>query len=762
MTRIAPEDVIHFRFGVDPDNIRLGLSPLASVLREVFTDDEGANFTSTLLRNMGVPGLLVAPSSDDAQPSDEDVKATKSYLSAMFTGDRRGEPLVMSAPTKIEQFGFSPEQLNLRELRRIPEERVSACLGVPAIVAGLGAGLDRSTYCLPADARVWTSTGPEAIADVRAGRTVWSLVEGRLEPRRVTYAGCTGTKPLLELRTKNRTVRATGNHPFLVRVPGSMTVGANHERHPSLEWRRADQIRVGDHVVQPKALPDQGVQTLPDGEPASRELLQFMGAIIGDGTVSAVGIRMAMPPSDRCVGAYQRLALALFTKQEHQTGGNRVAQAAVARVPVVLQERERDFGFSSALEAERLTLLGLGGRAHTKRVPSWVWTLTRELRLAFLAGLVDTDGSIDKRGALTFSFCNRELTHDVRDLLVSVGIQASNVCSKTIGADCLPNPGRREQYEAWLFTASSARQVAEIPFADPLYRERVEQNATRYKSDGVDAHKAGLAEHLGFYEVKAVRELPAEPIYDLTVEGGHSFVADGVVVHNTNFVEARAAAYESNIIPAQRVFAEELDHQLLPEFEPQAQDFVTGFDRSEVSVLQEDRGNKVARLNTQVAGGWMKVSEARREVGLEVDASHEVYLRPLNLLEVPADGQPRPAQPDAETRALQRLASVWQRDGALVGELVGGNGNGKASDYPAGLESPQNFSQGPPAVFFTDGAIQVRVEAPPAPAVNVAAPRVIVDEGAIQVNVSAQGGRTTKHVLRDDQGRIEAIEEVPA
>jgi hypothetical protein len=59
----------------------------------------------------------------------------------------------MTGATKIQQFGFSPDQLLLRELRRMPEERVTAVLGIPAVVVGLGAGLERSTFTNMAEAR---------------------------------------------------------------------------------------------------------------------------------------------------------------------------------------------------------------------------------------------------------------------------------------------------------------------------------------------------------------------------------------------------------------------------------------------------------------------------------------------------------------------------------------------------------------------------------------------------------------------------------
>lgn len=150
--RLEVDQVVHFRMGIDPNNIRKGLSPLKAVLREIASDNEASNFAASLLRNMGVPGLIVSPDGD-AVVEDDDLDDAKNALAEHFTGDRRGKPFVAGAPTKVQQFGFNPQQMDMRTLRRLPEERVTAAIGVPAIVAGLGAGLDRSTFANMAEAR---------------------------------------------------------------------------------------------------------------------------------------------------------------------------------------------------------------------------------------------------------------------------------------------------------------------------------------------------------------------------------------------------------------------------------------------------------------------------------------------------------------------------------------------------------------------------------------------------------------------------------
>ncbi|MEP4422996.1 MAG: phage portal protein, partial [Nitratireductor sp.] len=137
---IESADVVHFRHGMDPRDPRLGLSPLDGAIREIFMDLESSNFVASLLRNMGVPGVVISPKTGGVVAA-EDVEATKTWFKEAFGGDQRGGPLVMGAPTDVSPYGFNPQQMNMSEARDIAEERVSASLGIPAAVVGFGAGL---------------------------------------------------------------------------------------------------------------------------------------------------------------------------------------------------------------------------------------------------------------------------------------------------------------------------------------------------------------------------------------------------------------------------------------------------------------------------------------------------------------------------------------------------------------------------------------------------------------------------------------------
>ncbi len=143
--RVEVEDVLHFRDGLDPCNTRLGLSAVASLYREIYSDAEVANYSAALMRNGAVPPVHISPR-DGQSTISVDVKAIKEGYQKATQGDQRGKAFVSSQAIRVEKLAFNPAEMDLKNLRRMPEERLSAAIGIPAIVLGFGSGLERSTF----------------------------------------------------------------------------------------------------------------------------------------------------------------------------------------------------------------------------------------------------------------------------------------------------------------------------------------------------------------------------------------------------------------------------------------------------------------------------------------------------------------------------------------------------------------------------------------------------------------------------------------
>jgi len=145
MQKLLPEDVVHLRNGVDPNNPVLGLSPLKILLRELYTDVEASEFTAMLLRNAGVMGVVISPKEGGTMmlPGEKPEDAKKRYQQ-QWAGTRRGEPFIGAGPLDVNYVGVDAAKLDLSRLRDIPEERVTGLLGIPAAVAGLGTGLQQT------------------------------------------------------------------------------------------------------------------------------------------------------------------------------------------------------------------------------------------------------------------------------------------------------------------------------------------------------------------------------------------------------------------------------------------------------------------------------------------------------------------------------------------------------------------------------------------------------------------------------------------
>ena len=131
---IPPEEIIHFRDGEDPANSRKGLSPLKSLLREIYSDTEVANFAAVLMKNGGIPDFILSPA--EGSFTDPEQKQLAESFQRRRTGDERGKAIGVSTAVKVEKLTFDPAALDLSKMRTIPETRLASVIGIPGVILG--------------------------------------------------------------------------------------------------------------------------------------------------------------------------------------------------------------------------------------------------------------------------------------------------------------------------------------------------------------------------------------------------------------------------------------------------------------------------------------------------------------------------------------------------------------------------------------------------------------------------------------------------
>jgi HK97 family phage portal protein len=142
---IPIEEIVHFKWAIDPETPWKGLSALGPVGREVDTDNELTRYMIRLLQNDAVPrGVLTIPQGVPVSPADKET--IKQDWRLKFGGLNRGDISVLSGGMQYQRVGLDMAELALDALHGVPEARIASAYGVPAIVAGLNIGLTRSTY----------------------------------------------------------------------------------------------------------------------------------------------------------------------------------------------------------------------------------------------------------------------------------------------------------------------------------------------------------------------------------------------------------------------------------------------------------------------------------------------------------------------------------------------------------------------------------------------------------------------------------------
>ncbi|HYA44665.1 MAG TPA: SufD family Fe-S cluster assembly protein, partial [Acidimicrobiales bacterium] len=409
-------------------------------------------------------------------------------------------------------------------------------LGIPEAERKYLAGVTAQYECLRGSTPVWTGRGIRPIKEIVPGDLVFSVDEEgkRLVSAPVVGVKCSGEKEVFEVSVGQAVIGASANHPFLV-LRDRRKPGRQRARYKA-EWVAVEDLRPGDYVAVATDLPDFGEPAsllLPGRADAaglptstSEDLCWWVGVYLGDGYLhhraGYTSVEIAVDKADTAfVDELRRVSYALFgLNLELAHDGLRLS------------------GPMAAALAEWLELNGLGGTAHMRRIPDWAFGLPRPQRLALLAGYLDADGYVRFGRAnsdAVITSANPVLLEDARQLAALCALSPGSVVqvvnahpfdpTRTLIAHQLHLSGNFDQ-----LPCRSRRQVDWLAKRAYYHRFRT--------AKGTD-FRSHTSQMLGFRRIRGITPAGAELTYDIEVAGHHNFVADGVVVHNSEVVYHR-------------------------------------------------------------------------------------------------------------------------------------------------------------------------------------------------------------------------------
>jgi recombination protein RecA len=539
------------------------------------------------------------------------------------------------------QFGKG-SVMRLGEETRVPVEVIptgSIALDVALGIGGLPRGRvveiygpESSGKCLTADTYVWSDRGLETIGEIfaRAGMKasctsrVTDVSEsgirlvnewGDLE----TVAALThnNRKPVLRLRLESgRVISATNNHPLRVVSKRGFIV-----------WRKAGDIREGDTVVSAQL----GAVEAAGGDGLSEDEAVLLGYLLAEGT-------LCYENSIRFTNWDPEVSAEFTLLMESVSGGT------------VRNYYDKEFVVhSKAIRTQFAETYGLDYvKAAGKTIPACVRTAGHKAQRVFLSALFEGDGWIDPTSTVGLGTASEELARQVQLLLYGLGIPAtvSSSFNKKYERDYWtvtvnPSVAGRFLKEIGFRSERRAKQVREhyresardpqsgnIPHLSGMIRDLRDHvggdrelddiigdllrpglnlacsrqrlwkivDWCKEKQDLMSSGADTIVDYLRnllvypytYEEVTAIEDGGMQPTFDVVMPLSHSFIANGVLSHNTTLALHAIANAQRNGGIAAIIDAE---HALDPEYAERL-----GVDTEALLVSQPDTGEQALEI----------------------------------------------------------------------------------------------------------------------------------------------------------------------
>jgi hypothetical protein len=371
--------------------------------------------------------------------------------------------------------------------------------------------------CLPGDAMVHTRTGLVPIKDVQVGCDVLTS-HGY---QKVLTKFIQGVQKLVKVITQDGYFRCTVDHKIAVCTG-----------YESYEWKKAGELCSGDRLLSPRTAIDGQKTRLPKYFTEGNEV-----PVLDADLAWLLGFLQADTDNDDSVDPpirtyFKRYDIAKKIHDQLQCFDKNL-DTGIGRWLCKLYA----VGFNSE---QLVGYLDKYSRSHSK-VPEYILSAEKDVRLAYIAGICDSIGCLANRYIRVASSTCEQFVHDIQKVLYSCGIE-----SRLSLQD--------EEYQVILVTQRSRQLFANIPelmsevktptafYAPNGFPSDFETNpkirathnlriARQFNIDSYDSVHGECA--YTPVEVLQVADDMSEETFDIEVENYHEFFCDGYLVSNS-------------------------------------------------------------------------------------------------------------------------------------------------------------------------------------------------------------------------------------
>jgi adenosylcobalamin-dependent ribonucleoside-diphosphate reductase len=403
---------------------------------------------------------------------------------------------------------------------------------------GAGTPLGQLAACFTPEMRVITEHGLKRIADLQPGDRVLTH-RGRYQPvLQTSRRFYRGPLRIIKVRRIGQRIEATPEHPFLtprgwvmaadLRPGDRVAIGFPKGILPTPSFDLAETLSGEDLEVQstpttirvrrPAAYQNSGRQArwIPRHIPLSSEIARLCGYYVAEGTLG--------PDLE-----YVRFTFSIKEKEYHVDISN-ILSSILGFTPIMNSSRGNWVHIDLYNRALAQWFFAQFGRhSYNKRIPIWMQYANFDLQEEFLTGLFRGDGFYSEKAylingrkstklfrAFRLTLSNPTLIFQTWQILIRLGYEAS-----IRGVDTT-------------YVTPNAREAAQI-IMPPLRSRRLIE-----KAFGIHLPDAGVSnngvlrdeEHV-YFEIENINEIYYEGyVYNCEVEEDHTYVVEGVVVHN--------------------------------------------------------------------------------------------------------------------------------------------------------------------------------------------------------------------------------------